>query len=142
MTATDNATTRTRADDVRRYVQLDALSDVLCCLAEYLGGGEPEDSMLGSMPWDTLMVDDGSTDGDLGELGVRLWPDGIDEREGTLDWNLVQAESHALAARMFALLTTDGARAALARYASQVAADVEGDVRHMRKLIELEGAEA
>lgn len=139
----------TRADEVRRWVELDALSTFVDDLAEYFGmvdGGEATErgkGMLRSVPMGGFVVADGSTRGDLFDLTERLWPDtDIDERESTVDFILAEAESYALAAQMWSLVATDDARAAFVRLASSKAESVEYAAQRIRARLERERAEA
>lgn len=120
--AVDSAT-RTRADDVRRFVELEGLSTLVADLAAGFGvGDESHSDALREVMWDTLMVTDGTTNGELHELVERLWPEGQDE---TAEKQIALAEAHALEAQMFAWLGTDEARAEFAGLARDAARRAE-----------------
>jgi hypothetical protein len=111
-------TTPTRADEVRRYVELDALGLTLGNIAV---------EILDSSDY-TVSDYDGSS----GELLDRLFPSDS-EYEGTLEWKLAQAESCALTARIFVFLASDEGRAFCSRHAMEQAKIAEGFAQSARE---------
>jgi hypothetical protein len=109
--------TATRVDDIRRYVEFDALSNLVCLLVKNFSNDWSDDEVLRQIGWDTLVVDDGLIDRDIFSLRGRLWPedDAEPNYEENPDWRLAHAESRALMARMFTLLASDHARAEFVR---------------------------
>jgi hypothetical protein len=125
----------TRTDDVRRYIEFDALSNLVCLLAENFSNDWSGAEVLREIGWDTLVVDDGLIDRDIFSLRSRLWPED-DEGPGheeNRDWLLAHAESRALMARMFALLASDQARADFVDLGAHSARLAEAYTRRLRE---------
>lgn len=107
------ADTITRADEIGRYIQLDSLEMVLHGVAlEVL---YEEDFMLA----------------ELVELLNRLFPS-ESEYEETVEWQLVQAESCALTARLFGWLASDEGRAYCVRRAAESSVICANMLKHVR----------
>lgn len=107
--------TSTRAQDVRRFVELDALSILISNLAEFCDGADQvagRDDLLRETGWDELGVH--LPDGDVTDVCRRLWSGDYEEYA---EYEVASAESCALTARMCMLLATAEGQAALASLA-------------------------
>jgi hypothetical protein len=128
------AETRTRANEVRRYVELDALSDVAKSIVEYVASDE-DAAVLREIDWSTMTVDDGSNFPQVCALPDQLWGDDYgttEDWEVPADWNLASAEAQALQALIFTVLASDGARdefQRLARHSARIAQELTAKVR-------------
>ena len=121
-----NTATPTRAEALRRYVELNALGDFLVSLVRELEAVEERQVLDGSLRDGEPMfagidpcileVDDGRLLPGLYASMELLWPPDDEEseyekRDGSVDGCIAEMESSALVARLFALLATDEGRA-------------------------------
>jgi hypothetical protein len=86
------ADTLIRAEEIRRYVELDALTTVIANLA-----------------LETVGIETDAFDMDASTYA--LWPADQGDYEEQIGWQLAQAEASALTARIFAFLASDEGRA-------------------------------
>ena len=110
--------TQIRAEEIRRYVELDALTTVIANLALEAVGIEEVDALRG-----------------LGSSVYVLWPADQGDYEEQIGWQLAQAESSALTARIFAFLASDEGRAFCSSQAIHQAQIAEEFVQRTRAMM-------
>ena len=121
-------TTRTRAEDVQLFVDLDGLSLFLANLVDAATGGKCEMPLSG-LDKDDLLVKDRRSGLSGDDLHGQLWS--RDEQwEDDPEFIRVDARSTLLAARMFEFVTTDEGRQACQEWADRL---LQIGMAHLRK---------
>lgn len=104
-----------RADQVRRFIELDGLETFL---KQLLYAADEDDRLLSAISWDGLAVrESGPMRKTCGELLDVLWPS--DQDTETAEFNVAYAQSGMLTASVFQWLTTSEGQAFCQREAQR-----------------------
>jgi hypothetical protein len=122
-----------RSVRARTFIELTALENVLTNLLSGFEAIEGE-LVLNEVSWDLVVVDDGNG-GNSVDLFSEFYPSSEDEEPFTVEQILLDAEQHALTARIFALLASERIHEFCALESARFAKAAEKSASEVRTMI-------
>jgi hypothetical protein len=135
--AADTPPADNRATELRRYVELDALEDILRNIMMFLR--EDPKGPFREVGWDDISIEVDKWTGtgkatSVNSIYESRWP--ADKEEFSVDAQLANAQSSALVSQIFAELATEEGREALLEIAARFAGIAGNQVANAYELIE------